>query len=77
MLYSDLHKRPQHAGEWGLLQWGATSFLAGVLALPLYFWTTYGTGSALMKGIALGLVVAFFTFVLRLGLSLYLHVPVV
>ncbi len=75
VLYGDLHKRPLSPGDWGPLQWGATCFVAGGLALPLYFWTTHSTGPALARGIFLGLLVTFLTLVVRVGLSLYLQVP--
>lgn len=77
VLYSDLQRHPHASGGWGLWQWGATCMFAGGLALPLYYWTVHNTGTALARGIFLGFVIALLTFAVRLGLSLYLQVPLV
>lgn len=77
VLSHDLHKRPSAPDERGLFFWGFVCFLAGGLALPLYFWLSRGTGVSLLVGIWLGILVAFLSFVARVGVSLYLGVPLV
>ena len=75
VLYGDAQRHPPAPGGWSLWQWGATCVVAGGLALPLYYWTTHNTGTALARGIGLGLLVAMLTLAARIGLSLYLQVP--
>lgn len=77
VLYSDAQRRSVAPGGWSLWHWWATCLLAGPLALPFYYWTTDHTGTALARGIFLGLTVAVLTLAARIGLSLYLQVPLV
>jgi hypothetical protein len=77
VLYSDLQKNPPDPGGWSLWQWGLTCIAAGGLALPLYYWTAHNTGPALVRGIFLGFLIAVLTLAARMGLSLYLQVPLV
>jgi len=75
LLHADLQKHPPAPGEWGALSWGLACLAGGGLALPFYYWTAHGTGAALVRGIFLGVLVTVLALAARVGLSLFLQVP--
>ncbi|MCS6900458.1 MAG: hypothetical protein RMJ98_12520 [Myxococcales bacterium] len=75
LLYADLQKHPPAPEEWGPISWGLACLAGGALTLPFYFWSAHNTGAALLRGIFLGILVTLLTLAARVGLSLFLQVP--